>query len=216
MHTIIMNNYLILANTKYPTIQEVRKFQKWVNSDPRLVRIDQEWADTYHQPLADFMGDPLTIVSYFNGSSKNRPNVIVRDRTTLRTNVEHSTVGFSKNFGASGHWYSRMPGDSKAFDPYTEFQYQGTNQFCQTYSWMYQAHRLPDKVTGTWTKYYSYTVSALKFIKHVLESFPTNSAVFSGTLEDGNKRATKKQLLKCVNECIKYPNICVNIIQSSP
>jgi hypothetical protein len=211
----MMNTYLKLANTRYDTIQDVKRFQKWVDSDPKLVKIDQDWADTYHQPLADFMGDPLTIMSYFNGSSSGRPNVHVRERTTLRTQVESPTVGFSKNFGDSGHWYSRRPGDTKAFDPYTEFQYRGTNQFCQTFSLMYQGNKLPEKVPGTWTKYYAYTVYALKYIKNVIESFPPNSAVFNGTIEGGGKRSSKKELLKCVNECIKYPNICVNIIQSS-
>lgn len=171
-----MNNYLILANTKYSTIQEVRKFQEWVDSDPRLVRFDQEWADEYIQPLADFMGNLSDIEIEY---------------TSLDSSVSVPTMGYY-----SGHWYARKPGDTKAFNPYDEYQVPGTNQFCQTYARMYHENKLPTKLHDSWTKYYSYTFSALKFIKATLQRFPA-----------------EKRLLRCVNECIKYPNICVNILQ---
>lgn len=207
-----MEDYKKLANQAYPTFAKVKKFQKWVNSEEYIKILDQEWADEYLQPLADFMGDSATIDSYFNGSSSVRPRLYISDRTTLRTNVDVPSVGFSHEFGSSGHWYARKPGDKKAFDPYNEYQVLGTNQFCQTYALMYHANKIPEKVTGSWTKYYSYTRSALKFINTVIEALPASSPAFRGYTNEG-ARFSKATMLSKVNLCMDNSNMCVNIIE---
>jgi hypothetical protein len=172
-------DYFLKANTRYPTFDHVKKFQEWVESDPARSQLDQDWADEYIQPLVDFMGDSHVI------------RMKIDYKSPLDYPVNVPTMGF-----CSGHWYARKPGDTKAFNPYDEYQVPGTNQFCQTYALMYHANKLPRKRYGSWTKYYSYTLSALKFIKATLQRFPDD-----------------ERLIRCVDECIKYPNICVNIIQ---
>jgi|688.fasta_scaffold19896_4 hypothetical protein len=201
-----MEDYKNLANQVYPTFAKVKKFQKWVASEEYIKILDQEWADEYLQPLADFMGDPATINSFF-------PSLSISDRTTLRTDVNVPSIGFSHEFGSSGHWYARKPGDKKAFDPYNEYQVLGTNQFCQTYSIMYHANRIPPKISGQpWTKYYSYTLSALQFIKDVIQTLPADSPAFKGKTNQG-MRVSKQKMLSKVNMCLSYPNMCVNIIE---
>ena len=195
-----MDEYLRRANTRYNNVQEVTKFKKWVDSDPRLAYIDQSWADLYMQPLIDFMGDFFTLYNFDN-------TITVLDNTKLGTCVDGPTLGFS-----DGHWYARKRGDIEAFDSYNEYQVRGTHQFCQTYALMYHTGKLPDRIHTKWTKYYSYTFAALHFIKTILTSIPSRSPVFYGATDHGN-RLSKKRLLTAVNQCIKYPNACVNIIE---
>ena len=99
---------------------------------------------------------------------------------------------------SGSHWNSRKANENVWFDPYDEYQVNGTNQFCQTFSMMYLCDKIPPKENNTFEKYYKYTLDALLFIKIVI-----NKCVI----------ANKAYYLKLVDECLKYPNICLNAIE---
>ena len=61
---------------------------------------------------------------------------------------------------------------------------------------MYVADALPAPLPVRWDSYYEYTYDALRFIKTVISLFRDN-----------------RELMKCVNMCLKYPNICLNAIE---
>ena len=129
-----------------------------------------------------------------------KPFVIGRDKSAdiqvvgSKVSRTHLRLEFT-----GSHWNSRKANEIDWFEPYADYQIFGTNQFCQTFAMMYLADKLPsinaDKYN--FTKYYTYTIEALKFIEEVINAYP------SSTLKER----------KAIKECIKYPNVCLNSIE---
>jgi hypothetical protein len=107
---------------------------------------------------------------------------------------------FSGNPDTGGHWRSRIPGDAAWFDPYKEYQVEGTNQFCQTFALMNLAGALPEiSPDRSWARYYAYTAAALDFIDTVVRRCLT-----------GRERT---MFLKKIGECRAHPYRCLNVIE---
>ena len=187
-------NWLNMANIQYNTLKEVRKnYQSLVKKDKELVDIEQKWVDKNLEVIIDFMGDidvwnfmiPGIVVYGFDGSKASTRN---------KPAVNHPIAVFT-----GSHWNSRKANETDWFEPYADYQIFGTNQFCQTFAMMYLADKLPeiDHDKHNFTKYYTYTIQALKFIEEVINAYP------SSTLKER----------KAIKECIKYPNICLNSIE---
>lgn len=187
-------NWLNMANIQYNSRKEVIKnYQSLIKKDKELVDIEQKWVDKNLEIIIDFMGDidvwnfmiPGVVVYGFDGSKASTRNKPV---------VNHPIAVFT-----GSHWNSRKANETDWFEPYADYQIFGTNQFCQTFAMMYIADKLPainaDKYN--FTKYYTYTIEALKFIEEVINAYP------SSTLKER----------KAIKECIKYPNICLNSIE---
>ena len=187
-------NWLTMANIQYKNIKEIKKnYQSLIKKDKKLVDIEQKWVDKNLKVIIDFMGDidvwnfmiPGIVVYGFDGSKASTRN---------KPAVNHPIAVFT-----GSHWNSRKATETAWFEPYTEYQIFGTNQFCQTFAMMYLADKLPtiNADNSNFTKYYTYTIEALNFIEKVINNYP------SSTLKE--KRAIK--------ECIKYPNVCLNSIE---
>ena len=155
----------------------------------------------YIQVLADFMGDSVTIKSAYPGVS------VTVGRLT--SHVECPTMSFFR-----GHWYARLPGDSRAFDPYDEFQIPKSNQFCQTYCLMYLTGTLPiPDPTNSPNKYYRYTREALAYMRTLTESLPSSGPAFKGDTTLGPRR-TKRHIIKCIDECLEKSHMCVDLTRT--
>ena len=200
-----------LANTKIPNIREYKKFRKNVVIS-RFGGIEQDWVDYYLQPIINFMG------SYDNWNI-----VIPFDFIVLE-----SSVGSIKSFEdfyvirfTGAHWYSKKPGDKRWFDPYTEYQYKGSNQFCQTYALMYILDMLPNKVNkekyNSFTKYYYYSKKALEFIKnYYIPTLKKSKSKVHLHIDDEYEDIVAKNIKDIefrVDELLKYFYMTVNCIE---
>ena len=133
------------------------------------------------------------------------------NETQNKLNGETPIAVFFGNPTEGGHWLSRKPGSKTTFDPYDEYQVHGTNQFCQTYALMNLAGALPNVSTNrSDLKYYSYTKSALDFIKREILKIDARSYVFR------DAGITKAKLLQCIDVCLNNSNLCFNGIELKP
>ena len=188
------------ANIEYDSKKKTQKYQLYVKKNKAWIDEEQAWVDDFLTPLIDFMGDE-TVWKYIV------PNIIllgVGGRASVRSGRTAKNLKHPLGIYTGSHWLAYKQDDTFEFDPYREYQISGTNQFCQTFSMMYLCDQLPDIETHPWKKFYVYTVKALEFIKKVI-----NKVV----KQKGLDKKTAKELLRCVNECLTYPNICVNAVE---
>lgn len=183
------------SNELFNNSFDVKTFQQKLKykCNKKTAEFEQEWVENNLQPLIDFFGD----VDVWKTIIPNVEIYGVEKRISSVRNIK-KTDNPQAHF-SSTHWTSRFPTDEDWFDPYIEYQVFGTNQFCQTFAMMYLCNKLP-KVTkniNSWVKYYNYTDKTLQFIKNNLKKyFPDRT-----------------DLLKNVNECIKYSKRCINCIE---
>jgi len=201
-------SWLIHANAEYSSGKEVVKnYQNIVTSNKVLADKEQEWVDTNLSPLIDFMGDEDVWLSVI-------PGVQVLGAQGRASSRKLPITSYPVAVFSGAHWTTRKPNEATFFDPYKEYQIPGTNQFCQTFAMMYLADALPPpEQKNNWKKNYKYSKDALEFIKTVISGFDKNDVVFNKLTEEGHAVPNKSQLLQCVRECLKYPNICVNAIE---
>lgn len=192
-------NWKTYANQKFSNYREYKKFRTELAKTKGMANVEQKWADTYLQPVIDFMGD-YELWNYFSNSQ-----IDVREQRNTRNIInDHLTAIFT-----GGHWYGYKPGKKQLFDPYSKYQYPGSNQFCQTFTLMYLTNNLPqdrDVVNKSFKNYYDYTLDALLFINQyiiVLKDQKINSEV------------TKKlnNIQKKVLMLLKYPNMALNCVE---
>jgi hypothetical protein len=174
--------------------KQVQKYQREVKDNALFVRCEQKWIDDNFQPLVDFMG-------YEEIWKCMVPNI---ELYGLDGKKSARNIPPSKNPQAhfsSTHWNSRKPGELYWFDPYNEYQVQGTNQFCQTFCMMNLVGALPPiSADRSWTKFYIYTQAALQFIEFVVNKCVSNQFV-------------KKKYLEILNNCKTSYAICLNAIE---
>lgn len=188
------------ANKVYPGLKTLIKDYKKIlklKSNEYLRTYEQTWFDENLTPIIDFMGDEdvwTTII----------PNIHLIGICTRKGRSECSGISIVPRAHFSGtHWTSCKALESKWFNPYDHFQVSGTNQFCQTFSMMYLLDKLPNKLsTSSWTRNYTYTQDALRFIQNVIQKLSKIQVI--------KDNYNMKELTKSVNECLKYPNICFN------
>ena len=152
-----MNEWKNIADKQFnkKEYQEYRNFIKHSVSDSD---IEQDWVDNNLQIIIDFMGvSELWEILI--------PNIDLRTEGRNSSNIPISIKPVAIYSGS--HWTSRKAGDSYWFDPYKEYQINGSNQFCQTYSLMYLLNALPSPITEydiSFMKFYEYTDKAINFI----------------------------------------------------
>lgn len=170
--------------------QEYRNFIKHSVSDSD---IEQDWVDNNLQIIIDFMGvSELWEILI--------PNIDLRTEGRNSSNIPISNRPVAIYSGS--HWTSRKAGDSYWFDPYKEYQINGSNQFCQTYSLMYLLNALPSPITEdeiSFMKFYEYTDKAINFIKIIMDKYLIQTTtiinnkidILINTLNDNNKKMIK-------------------------
>jgi len=191
-----------VADQEFSTITDIVSYQKNVQENKEWKDKEQAWVDTYLQPLIDLMGE-TKIWKSIAGPEVELYGVDENDPKRSRRNipVSQNPQAYFSRVESVGHWYSRKPNQKEWFDPYTNYQIIGTNQFCQTFALMHLVDSLPDRIdkkSFASSNYYVYTKEALYFIKHVIEK--------------SLRLQQKKMYLKKVRECLRHPNICLNAI----
>jgi len=182
-----MNEWKEIANKQFnkKEYQEYRDIIKKTVSD-----IEQDWVDNNLQIIIDFMGlselwEILIPNIDLRTEGRNSSNILISDRPVA--------------IYSGSHWISRKAGDSVWFDPYKEYQINGSNQFCQTYSMMYLLNALPspkmEEDEISFMKFYEYTDEAIKFIKEIMDNYLIKTTTIINnkidnlinTLNDNNK-----------------------------
>ena len=185
-----LNEWLKIANVKYDSKKEVKKYQSKVKK--YYSNIEQKWVDENLQPIIDLIGDEDIWKCII-------PNVELHG-LDKRISIKHIKVSNNpQGYYSQQHWYSRKPDEEEWFDSYDNYQVQGTNQFCQTFALLNLLDLLPETQNNDWLKYYDYTKYALDFIETVIKKCLTGS--------------DKKMYLQKVKTCKKYYIICVNSIE---
>lgn len=215
------------ANIRLTSQSEITKLQ----NEPRfnsLIKIDDEdpkdknaWLNINLNWITAFMGDEGVLKFIVPGVEITRS----RPRTLLASDK-------ARAFFNGNHWTGAKQSETTVFDPYNEYQINGTNQFCQTYTMMYLCDKLPIKfdpnnpdqidpnypadpadpadkntpVTNI-SKYYYYTRCAIKFIIEVIKQYP-----FEGDTQDDINYYREYHMNRAKN-CLKYSNLCLNAIE---
>lgn len=190
-----------VADQEFSSLTDILSYQKKVQENEEWKKKEQMWVDNYLQPLIDLMGESKIWKSTVGpdvelyGVDKNDPK-----RSRRNIPMSENPQAYFGRVDSVGHWYSRKPNHKEWFDPYTTYQFIGTNQFCQTFALMNLIDALPNIVekTSQLSSYYVYTKQALYFIKHVIEK--------------SLRAQQKKMYLKKVRECLRHSNICFNAI----
>lgn len=203
-----------LQDKPFATKEDLKRFHKLfiyggLTLSQRIRDLEYRWGEVYFNPLTEFMGD----IDLWEALG-----IHVSKTPLWRLPVTPYPVAYY----TGSHWVSRRAGTAVVFDPYDEFQIYGTNQFCQTYAMM---HVLPSSImkspvmrknttsSGHWRKYYTYTKSALEFIKKLIEFCKKHSNIRSlETFSSKYPNTTFKNLDAAIDTCLAHPYMCLNII----
>jgi len=190
-------DWLDAANDMYIDEKDLLKnYRRKINKNPALVKKEQRWVNTYFTPIVE----EITSLPIWACAA---PETIVfgeDDRKSSNRNIPRSDTHSQAHF-SSCHWTSRKAGeDEKWFDPYTEYQPKGTNQFCGIFSMMYLLDRLPPKSGDRgFMRYYIYTHAALMFCRDII-----NLCL---------RGAKKTRYLKKVECALKNSNAFINTVE---
>lgn len=210
---ITEKNWKNYANVEYENYNDYSKnYRKIINSNSKLANLEQMWADDYLQEVIDFMGE-YSLWKYF----KNLDYEIYESKARVpHMNPKKYNARFS-----GSHWTGKKPGDVAIFDPYDEYQYSGSNQFCQTYVLMYLTGYLenrPNKKLDRFKKYYIYSQQALEFIKIYVLTLIKNINVIKLDLklkpgEVKRLRTYLRNVNSLVDELLENPNMTFNCLE---
>lgn len=190
-----------------------RKYRRFVDSNPALSELENEWAETFFTPIVDFMGTGTNQTVIFNGEKPAKNLVISYASSGRKSSLEPYQIEsflllaprLNRITGVGeGHFRARRPGPAeKTFDPYDKYQKNGSNQFCQTYSLMYLIGRIPydPPPMDKYTAYYKNTNMALQFIQEMIKKYGSKLA----------KQSDLTKLNKCLKELTSHPNMCFNV-----
>jgi hypothetical protein len=204
----IWKEWFHIANQEYnykTSIQE--KYQKNVKNNIHFKYIEQYWYDIMIFPLIKFMGYPETFESFVENVEVKLDKPKPRYIPTSDKPIALFTTG--------QHWlsYPRQDKLQGWFDPYDEYQPFGTNQLCQTFTFMNLLNKLPPRSKDRSFKvYYEYTKKGFEFIKELFTLHPKLVKINNDN-DLGNYNYT--ELLFRVNECIKKSNIFINLLEYS-
>ena len=180
------------------------EYKKLIDSNEYYRDVEQEWVDDNLMPIIEFMGDQDVWEAVI-------PNITIIGLGPRRGRSECSVIRDYPRAHFSGtHWTSCKANEEKWFDPYDHYQVLGTNQFCQTFSMLYldEKYKLPNKLTdrsSTWTRYYTYSSDALRYIEDVIKRVSKVKKI----IDNYDMLELKEQ----INECLRFPNICINAIE---
>ena len=195
----------------YKTVEEKRKYERTTAKDPKLATIEQAWYDTTMSPVQDLFGCPdfLQCIHCYYSISDGELEIL-QNKNPPRGDIvaEHDTM-CSRGSEDSTHWLSKAKGQPRFFDPYDEFQYPGTNQWCQINSLMNVC--IEDRPLSTkpkLEKYYEYNLQVIEFIQAVFEN-ANLQPVIKAFWEKLDLPGTPK---KCLHELVRHPNRCFNVV----
>ena len=199
---MMKNEYIMWkneANQRYTTLNQIISYQNKVKQKPLWVQFEQNWIDDNIVQLMDLMGSDAMWKCVLDSDDIKISGISKRTSTrVLQKNIatHKAEANFAGDRNTGGHWYSRKKNDIKFFNSYDEYQINGTNLWCQTFALMNVCDRLPyifpKKSIG---KYYYYNYQALLFIQESIQ------------------KCKNKIYKDIIDECLKYPNICLNAIE---
>lgn len=198
--------FMTIADVFYETLDELKAYQKKINSTPYLRQQEEMWAEDYLQQVMSYMGTEEVMLRLL-------PNAMVffkdeNDRNSKVLSERHVPVSQTRpQIHHSGkHWRARRPGEQSWFDPFDYYQLPGTNQFCQTYAVMYllgMVERQRKNHPSTLERYYKFTVDAINFIVEVVHR----------TEPDKKQKELYLLLLK---ELKAHPFAALNVVEIPP
>lgn len=216
-----LQNFKDIANQEF-TIPLYKKFRRIIdNKDNRhYLAIEELWVDFYLQPVIDFMaGQPVYDKS---DKMKKYPGQSVwYDIFGVMPYERHEPLPHSNTENAARfqgrHWFSKKAGDYKEFDPYSEYQFLGSNQFCQTYSLMYALNKLPNKEDNKFQKFYTYSKKALEFMLYYylpnIKGTKFEDDLYIGQYENGEEiYDTYNQIKMRIQELLDNYSMTLNCI----
>ena len=195
----------------YSTVQEKRKYDKLIAKSAEFTFAEQEWYDTNMSPFQDLFGciDFIHIVYALFKPDSNKNLQIIENKKPQRGDVvAKCDIMCSRGSEQSTHWLSKAKGNSQFFDPYDEFQYPGTNQWCQINALMnicFTDRQLSEK-QGL-EKYYEYNQQVVDFIQCVCED-PDVKPVVKHMWKSLDLPSSYE---KCIRQIVTHPNRCFNV-----
>lgn len=211
-----MVNYAKLYNVAKKTFEPVEylNYQSAIRTpksdkgdeEDRLIihELEEQWWQTNAQPIADFMGD----MTLWNNVLPENLDIAKGHERKMKKNDK-----FMARYTGQ-HWVSRKPDEEDWFNAFEHYQIKDTNQFCQTYAMMHLLDKLPPRQDDNkFSRYYDYTLAALKFVKNdIISSFYKDAHYFDTSKSDHEHTYySQKDMLNKVNNCIKYYEMCLNI-----
>lgn len=198
MSDITLSNWKEHSNKRYRSWKEYfQKYRRIIDANKKLSDAEQKWVNDHLQPVINFMGEFELWCEFEN----------LKDLDAQISKSKMSENKYGARFSGT-HWTAKRPGDVRVFDPYTHYQYMGSNQFCQTYALMYVSGHLPPpntRLSNKFERFYDYSLAALKFIKfYILELKKVKKL--------RGYKVHFNEILESVEELLKYPNATLNCI----
>jgi hypothetical protein len=188
------------ANIQFHTTKEIKEYQLKVKNNPEWRKHEQTWVDTNITPLIDFFGNDGNWKRVLKTNNVKFSGIDTRTTACVVKNAgvaTHTADAVYEGNVNGGHWYSRKKGQTDFFNSYDEYQILGTNIWCQTFALMNVTNRLPNRYPKrTLCKYYYYNYYALLFIKECIDNI-----------------TKRKDLQNAIQQCLRFPNICINAIE---
>ena len=195
----------------YKTVEEKRKYERITAKDLGLAAIEQDWYDTFMCPVQDLFGciEFIQCIHCYYSQSTGQLEIQQNKKPSRSPIAVDHDIMCSRGSEDSTHWLSKAKGQIKFFDPYDEFQYMGTNQWCQLNAFMNLC--ITDRPRSTkpqLEKYYEYNQQVIEFIQTVFADAnikPMINAFWK-------KLDLPSTPTKCITELMKYPNRCFNVV----
>jgi hypothetical protein len=161
---------LDVTSVEFLASADIRKFQKKFSKNETFKSFDKLWGERMNLVI-DFMGNYAVWKFLLNDDIDIYERKPPRKSTIVKSDRHQA-------YFTGHHWLSIVKNTRELFDPYSEYQITGTNQFCQTYALMHLMNKLPGQSNqvcspfpyNSFKKYYYYTRCALDFIVDVIKS----------------------------------------------
>lgn len=207
-------NWIQLVSQKYSNYKNLKNvYKKQIKEKNQFQKYDQLFGDKL-QDLMTFVGNSISDQKLHEFFPDLDDYQYIHGKLSIRNikNNEHPIILFKACRDGSGHFNTKMPNEPN-FDPYDEYQIEGTHQFCQTFALMKLIGHLPQKMYHTssqFEKFYFYSEYALEFIKKMIL---TGKKKKIEIINDDDKNFDYQELLNSVTYFLKYPAITINIIE---
>lgn len=190
------------ANKQYDSLKNIIIYQNSVKKNENWRNLEQNWIDINVVPLMEFMGSKDLWKSVLKTNNLDISGIEKRGSTRIAKKkgvATHNAEAVFEGNDNGGHWYSRKKGELEFFNSYNEYQILGTNLWCQTFALLNVTNRLPKKFhEKSICKYYYYNYYTLLFIQECVTKY---------------SKKNQSHLVEAIQECIKFPNICINAVE---
>ena len=195
----------------YSTVKQKRAYERTIAKHPNTAVVEQEWYDDNMSPIQDLFGCPEFIKAVYPRLSQRPATLeILQNKKPPRGDiVSKCDIMCSRGSEQSTHWLSKRADQPRFFDPYDEFQYPGTNQWCQLNSLMNLC--MADRPLSTKSgleKYYEYNQQVVGFIQQIFYDEDLRQIV-DQFWENLDLPGTPEE---CIAELVAHPNRCFNVV----